>query len=493
MVAQDICADGGRVESSSSPLFSSTEYYLLKPVQEPNKVHTQLENKEEKSLESVTIKESHTPPQPPPLVNSRYNCGRNVRADGGSGGCGVGSCCLCSHLIKGLDKDKSEVVLKIKEEELEVEAVDCDHNNGNGSSSLSSSDALPKPIEGLHDLGPPPFLKKTFEMVEDPETDPIVSWSVNRDSFIVWDSHSFSENLLPKYFKHKNFSSFIRQLNTYGFRKIDSDRWEFVNEGFQGGKKHLLKNIKRRSRYNKQQQGGVNIPSPATLGLEAELESLKEEQNTLRVEILKLRQREEESKHQFNSVQERMHCAECRQQHMFNFFVKVAKDPKFVQRLSQKRRQQRELDRAEYRKKCRLLETQDTKSLPEVMDAGISISCRNQNSKTQSELIGLLSEHTDNSNQRQLFMADQLGTHTQTHEGNMMFGATISDTASTYHDISENLMLDSSIVENVVAEDLPVSDSKFYVELDDLLEKPRNSGGYVGELVEEIGCIGITP
>ncbi|XP_021896802.1 heat stress transcription factor A-9-like, partial [Carica papaya] len=233
-------------------------------------------------------------------------------------------------------------------------------------------------------------------------------------------------------------------------------------KGFQGGKKHLLKNIER-SRYNKQQQGGVNIPSPATLGLDVDLESLKKEQNTLRVEILKLRQREEESKHQLNSVQEHMHCAECRQQHMFNFFVKVAKDPKFVQQLSQKRWQQRELDGAEYRKKCRLLETQDTKSLPEAMDAGTSINCRNQNSKTQLELTGLLSEHTDSSNQRKLFMADQSGTHTQTHEGNMMFGATISDMPSTYHDMSENLMLDSSIVENVVAE-ISVSDSKFYLE-----------------------------
>lgn len=85
----------------------------------------------------------------------------------------------------------------------------------NGSSSSSTSIDLPKPMEGLHEAGPPPFLKKTFEMVEDPETDPIVSWSEARHSFIVWDSHEFSKILLPKYFKHSNFSSFIRQLNTY--------------------------------------------------------------------------------------------------------------------------------------------------------------------------------------------------------------------------------------------------------------------------------------
>lgn len=81
---------------------------------------------------------------------------------------------------------------------------------GSSSSSLS-----PQPIEGLHDVGPPPFLTKTFEMVEDPSTDAIVSWSRARNSFVVWDSHQFSSILLPRYFKHSNFSSFIRQLNTY--------------------------------------------------------------------------------------------------------------------------------------------------------------------------------------------------------------------------------------------------------------------------------------
>lgn len=71
------------------------------------------------------------------------------------------------------------------------------------------------PMEGLHDVGPPPFLSKTYEMVEDSSTDQVISWSTTRNSFIVWDSHKFSTTLLPRFFKHSNFSSFIRQLNTY--------------------------------------------------------------------------------------------------------------------------------------------------------------------------------------------------------------------------------------------------------------------------------------
>lgn len=76
-------------------------------------------------------------------------------------------------------------------------------------------DPPPQPMEGLHEVGPPPFLTKTFEMVDDPNTDYIVSWNRGGTSFVVWDLNSFSTILLPRHFKHSNFSSFIRQLNTY--------------------------------------------------------------------------------------------------------------------------------------------------------------------------------------------------------------------------------------------------------------------------------------
>lgn len=60
-----------------------------------------------------------------------------------------------------------------------------------------------------------PFLTKTYQLVDDPRTDHIVSWGEDETTFVVWRPPEFARDLLPNYFKHNNFSSFVRQLNTY--------------------------------------------------------------------------------------------------------------------------------------------------------------------------------------------------------------------------------------------------------------------------------------
>ncbi|KAM9387941.1 heat shock factor protein 1 isoform 2-T2 [Phaethornis superciliosus] len=103
----------------------------------------------------------------------------------------------------------------------------------------------------------PAFLTKLWTLVEDPETDSLICWSPSGNSFHVFDQGQFAKEVLPKYFKHNNMASFVRQLNMYGFRKVvhieqgglvkpEKDDTEFQHPYFIRGQEHLLENIKRK-------------------------------------------------------------------------------------------------------------------------------------------------------------------------------------------------------------------------------------------------------
>ncbi|KAG6387167.1 hypothetical protein SASPL_152353 [Salvia splendens] len=96
---------------------------------------------------------------------------------------------------------------------------------------------------------PAPFISKTFDLLDAAEAGGatgVVSWNSGGNGFVVWSPAEFSKLMLPKYFKHNNFSSFVRQLNTYGFKKTASKRWEFKHDKFLKGFKHLLVEISRK-------------------------------------------------------------------------------------------------------------------------------------------------------------------------------------------------------------------------------------------------------
>ncbi|KAL5770073.1 hypothetical protein ACOSP7_014227 [Xanthoceras sorbifolium] len=170
---------------------------------------------------------------------------------------------------------------------------------------------------------PAPFLTKTYEMVDDPVTNSVVSWSRSGCSFVVWNPTYLATDLLPKYFKHNNFSSFIRQLNTYGFRKIDPEQWEFANEEFIRGQRHLLKNIYRRKpvhSHSSLNQGALTETERNQF--EGKIERLKKDKTLLQLELKRRQSENQGFQFQVQSLCERLQNLECRQMQLINLLKK---------------------------------------------------------------------------------------------------------------------------------------------------------------------------
>ncbi|KAL8158757.1 hypothetical protein V2J09_000294 [Rumex salicifolius] len=162
-----------------------------------------------------------------------------------------------------------------------------------------------------------PFIIRTYQMVNDPSTDHLIGWGPHNNTFVVVDPLDFSTLLLPLFFKHNNFSSFVRQLNTYGFKKVEPDRWEFGNEWFLRGQERLLKNIVRRKNGGRRSGGGDAVV------VEKEIERLKREQSQMEEEL--------------RGMTRRLEAAERRPDQTVAFLSKVAEDPEILTRVRVRR------------------------------------------------------------------------------------------------------------------------------------------------------------
>ncbi|XP_026853909.2 heat shock factor protein 2 isoform X1 [Electrophorus electricus] len=165
-----------------------------------------------------------------------------------------------------------------------------------------------------HNSNVPAFLTKLWTLVEDSDSNEFICWSQEGNSFLVLNEQRFAKEILPKFFKHNNMASFVRQLNMYGFRKVmhidtgivKQERdgpVEFQHPYFKHGQDDLLEHIKRkvsnaRPEDNKLRQEDLSriLSSVQTVhdkqeNMDARLATLKRENEALWREMSDLRQK----------------------------------------------------------------------------------------------------------------------------------------------------------------------------------------------------------
>lgn len=163
----------------------------------------------------------------------------------------------------------------------------------------------------------PAFVMKIWSMVNDPANHEYIRWNDNGKTFQVFHREEFMKLILPKYFKHNNFTSFVRQLNMYGWHKVqdisngtlqrddkNDEIWVFENPYFIRGREDLLNKIVRNKSMSHEPEnmegGGINMQLVLNeldqikmnqLALGEDLRRIRKDNKTLWLEVYVSRER----------------------------------------------------------------------------------------------------------------------------------------------------------------------------------------------------------
>ncbi|KAF9018934.1 hypothetical protein BDZ89DRAFT_1073466 [Hymenopellis radicata] len=167
---------------------------------------------------------------------------------------------------------------------------------------------------------PTDFMRKLARILQDNSFQHVVSWTLQGDAFVVKNVTEFSRTVLPRTYKHQNFSSFVRQLNKYDFHKVsakegaeDTDNSStFRHPDFRSDGLGALHKIKRkvtvpRRSYASVVSGTQNSASlTGTVDLESQVQDIAETQRAMSAHIQGLEKNYHDVLEELVGLQQRM-------------------------------------------------------------------------------------------------------------------------------------------------------------------------------------------
>ncbi|CAA2986411.1 Hypothetical predicted protein [Olea europaea subsp. europaea] len=120
-----------------------------------------------------------------------------------------------------------------------------------------------------------------------------------------------------------------------GFRKVDPDQWEFANEEFIRGQRHLLKNIHRRKPIHSHSGQGNAVPltDVEREELEKEIDKLKHEKVLLESEVERRAQENRGYEYEIRSLGQKLQNIDHRQRQLMTTLAQLLQKPRYVSNL----------------------------------------------------------------------------------------------------------------------------------------------------------------
>lgn len=117
----------------------------------------------------------------------------------------------------------------------------------------------------------PSFLFKLYQILSAQEYHSYIHWSNDGLSIIISDPIGLTKKVLPKFYNHHNFASFVRQLNMYNFHKIRTDpksnEQKYIHDEFYKGKSlKEIQEIRRKIKTDEEKSSKNKIFTDKKIG-----------------------------------------------------------------------------------------------------------------------------------------------------------------------------------------------------------------------------------